>query len=1038
MRKANLIIAVVLASAAGTMVLLHIKLLSGWKQSGIDESSQLHGSRIVAFDLQADDAREVSPNQHRIVQERVRKILARRSKMPPATHRSYSRALENFFAGNLITSTAELETIVDTGEGGAMALSDLSAAYLKMAKVNKEPVLLLRALASADNSLQSSNLEEARFNQALALEQLFLTNGAESAWRAYRGADNSSVWSFEADRHIGLLRREPSFEVWSKHLAILRRLPPENYQLWANSVAKEFPDLAQTYVEEVLLPDWARLLRSGEESPANERLSVARTLARELGRRGDHFLLDAIAGIDGSLHTKDTRRLRLLTSGYRLMHAALGLYKGEDFGSARQPFLNAAAVFREAGSPFADLATFHLAILDFYRSDYQDSFNRLKALNRDVNDLPWPYLKSRILSLMGLIRFVGNNPGESLKLYSEALGHSDRAEYVANSGYIHFLIARTLGRLGNEEEAWRHRLFALSALKCFADERRIYSVLIDAAENLMDENRVSVALHFYSELLAIGNKRAFGHGISCETLLRRGAVYSRLGRFTEALSDLTEARLLLSQVRDQGFRGRIEADIWMSEAEIYSHQGTKDSLKRLTAALEYFERHRLRLDLAKLLQRRSVLFAEVGQFDRAERDLDNAISEMERIKREIPDQEISVTFVREMRLVANDMINLQIQSRKSSQRSFWWAERSKCNELMRQTDCKNLALEPLEIQRALLRDEVLVEYSLLEGLLAVWVIDANRSTLLIHDVNTRLLGARIEIFRNCLKIKDRVGAATQAAWLYDVLIRQALRYVGSRQNMIVVPDGVISRVPFGALRDSDTNRYLVQAHAVAVAPTAQIYTTASAEVVDKFEANILAFGNPEFDRMLFPNLPNLPQAENEAQRIAALYPESRILIRREATGSAFLSLIAQYKIIHFSGHAVENERFPLRSSLLLAPSYSRDSGLVTMNDLYRLKLEKPRLIFLASCDTLAGDAAHSGVINLAESFIEAGVPAVVGTLWSVSDRDTTDFSLAFHRYLRTGIEPIMALQRAQLLMLASSNEKLRDPALWAAYQLVGS
>jgi CHAT domain-containing protein len=77
------------------------------------------------------------------------------------------------------------------------------------------------------------------------------------------------------------------------------------------------------------------------------------------------------------------------------------------------------------------------------------------------------------------------------------------------------------------------------------------------------------------------------------------------------------------------------------------------------------------------------------------------------------------------------------------------------------------------------------------------------------------------------------------------------------------------------------------------------------------------------------------------------------------------------------------------------------------------------------------------VLSLAYPFLAADVPAVVGTLWKVDDGDAAAFSREFYRRIHDGLEVTAAVAGAQRALLHSRHPKLRRPAAWAAFQVVG-
>lgn len=98
-----------------------------------------------------------------------------------------------------------------------------------------------------------------------------------------------------------------------------------------------------------------------------------------------------------------------------------------------------------------------------------------------------------------------------------------------------------------------------------------------------------------------------------------------------------------------------------------------------------------------------------------------------------------------------------------------------------------------------------------------------------------------------------------------------------------------------------------------------------------------------------------------------------------------------------------------------------------------MQLGATRLVVLSACSTAAGRlSASEGATSLARSFLAAGVPAVVASLWDVDDLAASRLLVKFHRRIRAGDDPVKALRTVQLSELGTA-----PPAEWAAFQLIG-
>src|SRR4029079_5967510 len=97
----------------------------------------------------------------------------------------------------------------------AKSWSDLAAAEYAAAQSLARPSLYAQALGDVENALLfDPRLPEARFNRALILGRMGLTDEERRAWNAYLEVDTASPWAIEARQHLARLSGDatPPFE----------------------------------------------------------------------------------------------------------------------------------------------------------------------------------------------------------------------------------------------------------------------------------------------------------------------------------------------------------------------------------------------------------------------------------------------------------------------------------------------------------------------------------------------------------------------------------------------------------------------------------------------------------------------------------------------------------------------------------------------------------------------------------------------------------------------------------------------------------
>lgn len=110
-----------------------------------------------------------------------------------------------------------------------------------------------------------------------------------------------------------------------------------------------------------------------------------------------------------------------------------------------------------------------------------------------------------------------------------------------------------------------------------------------------------------------------------------------------------------------------------------------------------------------------------------------------------------------------------------------------------------------------------------------------------------------------------------------------------------------------------------------------------------------------------------------------------------------------------------------------------------MSELQLLQKPATRLVVLSACQTIVGrNAKGEGILSLARGFASVGIPSVAATVWQADEQTIYEISEKFHQYLSQGIPKDVALQKAKIDFLESSDKETQLPYYWANIILVGN
>lgn len=338
-----------------------------------------------------------------------------------------------------------------------------------------------------------------------------------------------------------------------------------------------------------------------------------------------------------------------------------------------------------------------------------------------------------------------------------------------------------------------------------------------------------------------------------------------------------------------------------------------------------------------------------------------------------------------------------------------------------------------DVQAILASDEALLELLVAEDRVFGFVVTRAGLTAFESRITQQNLASRVRLARAALaRPGGAPGDAPVLESLHALLIAPARLAAGVRR-LVVVPHGVLSYLPFAALRDSASGRYLVESHSILYVP--------SAGALPALRRRDAGGATPGRAVVFAPFPDRLPATAVEA---AALRRVLRADVRAgaRATEGQFRRALAAGGAVHAATHGVLNAQNPLFSRIEFARASDggpADDGRLEVHELLGLRVTSP-LVFLSGCETGLGTAGSTDFARgedfatLAQAFLYAGADNVIATLWRVEDEGAAAFAERFYGHLAK-VPPPEGLAAAQRDMLA--NRRFAAPFYWASYALSG-
>jgi len=351
------------------------------------------------------------------------------------------------------------------------------------------------------------------------------------------------------------------------------------------------------------------------------------------------------------------------------------------------------------------------------------------------------------------------------------------------------------------------------------------------------------------------------------------------------------------------------------------------------------------------------------------------------------------------------------------------------------------------IRRQLAADESLVEFVLDKN--KSYALQVSQAGLQVHELPGRPQIDRL-VTQFLSGVRNKQESEDLAKTLYSRLLSPALAKYS--KSVIVVPDGSLHLLPFGALIDGE-GATITKRATIASAPSATVYftlKTAATQAVATRPFLGIAYSPPQSTteqlatstRGLFDSgkldLKPLQFAREEIGEAAnVLGPDSMTLDGATASEAVVKALpLRDFKIIHIAAHGIVNESEPDRAALLLAAGNDTEDGLWQSREIRQTRLNAD-LVVLSACETGTGRLeGQEGIMNLARAFLIAGAKSVVASLWQVDDRSTATLMGFFYEHLAAGLEVREALRQAQLDFLREFGDKAQ-PYYWAGFEVMG-
>ena len=975
---------------------------------------------------------------------------------------------------------SQFEEALKVEPNSAQLHSDLGAAFLEKGKADRlqgESGKSFEELGRSNEHLSKAieldgSLLESLFNRALCHENLLLYREAEKDWRDYLERDPNSAWAGEAGHKLKELLERPAQspqgreELFQDFLRAQRGADDE--QAW--KTISQSRDSTGSFIENKLIDNYLDQAARGRRHEASESLVALSYPARVERQKPRDLFISNLLWFYKSATLSQRERVLQARSLAKRAREGVSRY---DFDEAIEFYKRAKQTFEAAGDECEVLYTaYEIANCYLQQAKAESALSVFQPLAEICEKSEYRWLLGQILSAMA-------NANLYLRDFSAAMENSERSINLSRAIGDRITLIKTLFQLAEECRFVNNERKALDLHA--QDLSLTYAFLPQSTE--LWPNYFSISLTFYQlgmYVTAIDFQREALHltieaekpRSICRSSNYLGMLLARHGDYAEAKANIERALDIGNTFTERKVRIEATAYSFLQLGYIYRQLGdfTK-AIENYDQAIQSYDELDSKFFAYTARKDKVLCCLEKGGCDSVEQEIGTLLNLFESHRSKILEESNRSTYFDAEQSVYDMVIEYEYYNKNDATRAFEYSERSRGRSLrdlintsikvVDNPDSPNVRFEEIsqptsleEIESQTPQQAQILQYAVLKTSILIWVVSKGESrpftasqSIAIGDLNKR-----VNDFLQLIKSgseDDFESFSREAAWLYDLLIKPVEGWLDGNKQVCIVPDKVLNYLPFAALKSRTSGKYFIEEreHGFVLSPSSSMFVISSEAARKKASSEserLLSVGNPLFDHKRFSNLDDLQSAAREAEAITSYYGSRspRPLIGASATKKRVVDEMEKSEVIHLATHAVADEWYPLRSKLLLAKDASGQSGndgVLQAYEIYKLNLERAKLVVLSACRTgVEKYYGGEGMVGLSRPFIAKRIPLVVASLWSVNSGSTADLMIDFHRYRKVnGLPTAEALRAAQIKMLRDSNSDKRVPYHWASFVAIG-
>jgi CHAT domain-containing protein len=947
-------------------------------------------------------------------------------------------AVTHLLVGATNQAVDELKAIAWSSHNAA-ALNDLAAALLVQSDETDDVASMADSLAAADAALTADpRYEPALFNRALTLGRLGLAFESRRAWNSYLAIDHASPWADEALQNINALGVSSQSEEWERQFAVARRLSQAAAAAAVGHLARDFPEQARLWGEGEGLHDWAVATLAGDRATAENDLEFVRQIATSLRKTsGESLLLDVVSTIDAAVSPGE---LEKLARGHKTYWDGRDAHRNGRPAEAEARFRDAERIFAACGTPMVYLARYYIGSALHAQLKLRESADILDALASErLDHLGYRAVDATLGWERGACLMERGSLSAAMEVFTRSRDSLRALGETHVPAVLDAFLASAFDYAGDEREAWKARRRAFQGMSRSGYHYRLLVAVEAAAAAALRSGQLNRAVALLGMTTAEA-ERQNEPLIAAEAFTFRARLNAERGDVAAARLDEGAAKRWAKKLPDVSGRVRFDANFAFVDGLLLGARDPRAAIARFSDALKFFEQADRRVEVPRIYFERATCLDRVGDSAGARRDLDAGITFIESERRQIHEPGQRATLLAASDQLFEKAIDLALRA-DEREVAFDLVEHQRARALTEMFELGSAAstaeVQPMPltaIRHALAPDAAVVEYALVANKLVAFVIRRESFVVAVTPLDAERLGQIMKSVNEAVQgtSGDLLAALTAA----DGVLLQPVRYaLAGARHIAISSDRHLSGLPFAALYDQATGRFLIEEASLTMAPSSTLTMAASIRTPRTIHPSVVSVSGDAFDAERYPKAARLAWAPAEANNVASVYDRARVFASHEATRASVVDALRSCDIAHFAAHGVV-KRPVANSALLLSPAGDL-GGELRVGEIASLDLHRTGLVVLAACRSAGAVERNDGPENLALAFVAAGVPTTIASLTDLDDEVSMPLMLALHRRLAAGVDPATAVRDVACHGIRDPAGNIRRPLLWSNITVIG-